>query len=239
MSTDQKRQDTEPKGPVGQIFSVIGKVISVLFLSLIVSITIEWIGISFWWEDGYLHSQSLLEQEIEYLNRDFKESLLTSSPVEFVNNTAGRLSHSLFEESGLMSKLEGLRQNKGAAGFQGSLSRFYLGLESYILSAVIVVQLFLVRLSIMVLSLPLFALFCVVGAAEGLMQRDLRRWGGGRESGFVYHHAKRMAIPIFLLSWLVYLSLPVSLHPNMVLLPFASAMAFAVYVGISRFKKYL
>ncbi|MCX8516905.1 MAG: DUF4400 domain-containing protein [Rhodoferax sp.] len=31
----------------------------------------------------------------------------------------------------------------------------------------------------------------MVGVVDGLVRRDLRRWGGGRESSFVYHHAKR------------------------------------------------
>lgn len=238
MTTD-KNQSEEPKGPIGHTLSLLSKVFTVLLLSLLISIIVEWLGITFWWDDGHRHSQSLLEQEITYLNRDFKESLLASSPVDFVNKTAGRASHILFEESGVVTKLNEIRKNKSMAGFQGGLSRFYLGLEDYILSAINVVQLFLVRLSIMVLSLPLFILFCVVGVAEGLMQRDLRRWGGGRESGFIYHHAKRLAVPIFLLCWLVYLSLPISLHPNMVLIPFAVTMAGSVYVGVSRFKKYL
>ena len=38
---------------------------------------------------------------------------------------------------------------------------------------------------------PVFVLFTLVALVDGLVRRDLRRWGGGRESSFVYHYAKQ------------------------------------------------
>jgi len=73
----------------------------------------------------------------------------------------------------------------------------------------------------------------------GFVQRDLRRWGGGRENSFVYHWAKRSAMPLLVLSWVIYLALPVSVHPSFVVLPFASLFALSVAVTASSFKKYL
>jgi integrating conjugative element membrane protein (TIGR03747 family) len=79
----------------------------------------------------------------------------------------------------------------------------------------------------------------VVALVDGLVQRDLRRWGGGRESAFIYHHVKKLLFPSLLLAWIVYLGLPFSLHPNFVILPFAGLFAFAVTVTAGTFKKYL
>jgi len=78
-----------------------------------------------------------------------------------------------------------------------------------------------------------------VALVDGFVQRDLRRWGGGRESSFVYHWAKRSALPLLVLSWVVYLALPFSLHPTFVILPFAAPFALSVAVTASSFKKYL
>jgi len=78
-----------------------------------------------------------------------------------------------------------------------------------------------------------------VALVDGFVQRDLRRWGGGRESSFVYHWAKRSALPLLVLSWVIYLALPVSLHPSLVVLPFATLFALSVAVTASSFKKYL
>lgn len=84
-----------------------------------------------------------------------------------------------------------------------------------------------------------YLLFSLVALIDGLVQRDLRRWGGGRESAFVYHHSKRLMFPSLLLAWVVYLGLPFSVHPNVVILPFAGLFALAVSVTASSFKKYL
>ena len=74
---------------------------------------------------------------------------------------------------------------------------------------------------------------------DGLVQRDLRRWGGGRESSFVYHYAKKAALPLVVMTWVTYLALPFSLHPSFVILPFATLFALTVVVTASTFKKFL
>ena len=79
----------------------------------------------------------------------------------------------------------------------------------------------------------------VVALVDGLVRRDLRRWGGGRESSFVYHYAKKAAIPLIIMAWVFYLALPFSLHPSWIILPFALVFGFAVTITASTFKKYL
>lgn len=74
---------------------------------------------------------------------------------------------------------------------------------------------------------------------DGLVQRDLRRWSGGRESSFVYHHAKKVISPAVILAWVVYLGMPTSMHPNYVILPFAALFALAMAIAAGSFKKYL
>jgi integrating conjugative element membrane protein (TIGR03747 family) len=102
-----------------------------------------------------------------------------------------------------------------------------------------VTQVFSVRLAILALATPVFLLFSLVALVDGLVKRDLRRWGGGRESSFLYHWAKRSALPLLVLTWVVYLALPFSLHPSFVVLPFAILFALSVEVTASTFKKYL
>jgi integrating conjugative element membrane protein (TIGR03747 family) len=96
-----------------------------------------------------------------------------------------------------------------------------------------------VRLAILCLATPLFILLSLVGLVDGLVQRDLRRWGGGRESSYVYHYAKRSVWRFVLAAWVSYLALPVSLHPIFIVLPFAILFAMSISLTASRFKKYL
>ena len=63
--------------------------------------------------------------------------------------------------------------------------------------------------------------------------------GRGRQSSFVCHYAKKAAIPLIIMAWVLYLELPFSLHPSWIILPFALAFAFAVTITARTFKKYL
>ena len=87
--------------------------------------------------------------------------------------------------------------------------------------------------------MPVFLLFSLVAMVDGLVQRDLRRWGGGWESSFVYHYAKKVVLPLVVLSWIAYLALLFSLHPSFVVLPFATLFALMVTVTANTFKQYL
>ncbi len=102
-----------------------------------------------------------------------------------------------------------------------------------------VTQVFSVRLAILALAMPVFLMFSLVAVVDGLVKRDLRRGGGGRECSFVYHWAKRSALPLLVLTWVIYLALPFSLHPSLVVLAFATLFALSVAVTASTFKKYL
>lgn len=74
---------------------------------------------------------------------------------------------------------------------------------------------------------------------DGFVKRDLRRWGGGRESSFVYHWAKRSPMPLLVFSWVIYLALPLNLHATFIVLPFAALFALSVAVTASTLKKNL
>ncbi len=117
--------------------------------------------------------------------------------------------------------------------------RFYRPVADYILAGMQITQVFAVRLAILTLATPIFGLFTLVALVDGLVRRDLRRWGGGRESSFVYHYDKKAAIPLIIMACVLYLALPFSLYPSWIILPFALAFAFAVTITASTFKKYL
>ena len=124
-------------------------------------------------------------------------------------------------------------------GLRPRLHSLYRPVADFVIAAMQVTQVFSVRLAVLTLATPVFLLFTLVALVDGFVQRDLRRWGGGRESSFVYHWAKRSALPLLVMSWVIYLALPFSLHPSFVILPFAILFALSVAVTASSFKKYL
>ncbi|WP_454734217.1 TIGR03747 family integrating conjugative element membrane protein [Cupriavidus pauculus] len=111
--------------------------------------------------------------------------------------------------------------------------------EAYLIASVYTVLTFLVRFFVLMLTLPLFLLAAFVGFVDGLARRDVRRFGAGRESGFIYHRAKASLMPLAVLPWVVYLALPVSVHPLLILLPAAALLGIATDIAAATFKKYL
>ncbi len=63
-----------------------------------------------------------------------------------------------------------------------------------LLATVYVTVVTMVRVVILVLSVPLFVMVVLVaGLWRGWGRRDLRRYGAAYESSFVYHHAKKIS----------------------------------------------
>lgn len=106
-------------------------------------------------------------------------------------------------------------------------------------TAVLGLQLFVARLGVLVLSLPLFVTIGGAAVADGFYGWLMRRTSGARESGFIYHRAKR-AVPAFLMIlWAVYLVPPVPMDPRWAIPPFAVIFAVALRLRVAYFKKYI
>jgi integrating conjugative element membrane protein (TIGR03747 family) len=238
---DPRRREVR-QGLISRTLTALGQAISWLFLALFFSILTEWVGMRFWWpEQGLAHSRAMLEAEIGYLGTDLRRSLVSSDLVRLANRVVEKTHHILFERTGLIGLLTRIEAHPAPTtqGLSAALHDLLRPAVQYVIAAMQVTQVFAVRLVILALATPVFGLFSVVALVDGFVQRDLRRWGGGRESSFVYHWAKRSALPLLVLSWVIYLALPVSLHPSFLVLPFATLFALSVEVTASSFKKYL
>ena len=240
-ATDPRRTAVQ-QGLFTRVLATISQAILWLLLSLLFSIIVEWVGMVIWWpEQGLDHSRTMLSNEISYLDSDFRRSVVTSDPARFAKEVADGTYHYLFEVTRVVAFIHWVSPSprQEEQGMRPALHKIYRPLAEFVIAAMQVTQVFSVRLAILSLATPVFLLFSLVALVDGLVRRDLRRWGGGRESSFVYHYAKKAAIPLVVLTWVVYLSLPFSLHPTFVILPFATLFALAVEVTASTFKKYL
>ena len=149
-----------------------------------------------------------------------------------------------FEKTGLIGWItlssEQARLNSvDSDGLQYYRGIAYMQIENYGLAAVYAALTFLARVLILTLSLPLFLMATLTGLVDGLVRRDLRRFGAGRESGFIYHRAKMLILPLLVLPWVIYPALPITINPIMILLPSAAALGLVVSISAGSFKKYL
>jgi integrating conjugative element membrane protein (TIGR03747 family) len=239
--TDPRRRVVQ-EGLISKSLTGAAKAIQWVLLSLVFSIIIEWIGLVLWWpEEGIEHSRTMLAREVSYLDTDFRRSVITSDPARFAKRFADNTYHYLFEVTRFVEFIRWVSPPPvmNEQGLRVTLYKIYHSIAEYVIAMMQVTQVFSVRLAILTLAMPIFLLFSLVALVDGLVQRDLRRWGGGRESSFVYHYAKKAALPLVVITWVVYLALPFSLHPSFIVLPFAAMFALTVAVTASTFKKYL
>ena len=236
----------QPRGPVGRLADGLFQFAGWLILGLVGNILIEWACMAIIWpEQGVGRSQGMLEAEIRYLQEDVKDSILTDNPAGFAATMAGSLNHWLFRATRLDRALAVGKEPSPPASHTGKQSKFRSmlknmanGFSQYLVAAMIATQVFALRLSVLVLSTPVFVLAGLIGAIDGLVQRDVNRWSGGRELGQRYHLAKGLIGPGLTLPWIVYLAWPTTVHPYVIILPFALLFGLAVAIASATFKKY-
>lgn len=242
------RQPTAPPKQPGLFMSLFWhlpwKIIGILFASLLVSLLIEYAGMTFLWaSEGPEHSRQVMLTESGYLSAGFTRSLLLSEPVTVINGWVHQAYQWLFVESGFIRWLNEARQVRAQAGLAQALNRvggwLAMALWDYLQATVYVTVIFAIRVAILVLSIPLFVLVSITGIVDGLVRRDLRRYGAGYESSFVYHHAKRFVKPAMYGPCMLYLAWPTAVWPNLLLLPAAVMLGVVLSVVTGAFKKYL
>jgi integrating conjugative element membrane protein (TIGR03747 family) len=244
-SASAQRAPARAHGLVASLLMLPLQLFGVLCGSLLLSILVELIGMHWIWpEEGWHHAQALLEREIDRVPTHFPRSLLIEEPGQTTRRWVLSTYDQLFVKTGVLERARTIsaraRAHADRAGtFQSHLRALGMHMEAYALAACYTLLTFLVRIVVLCLMLPLFCMAAVVGVIDGLVRRDVRRFGAGRESGFVYHRAKASLLPLTVLPWVIYLALPVHLHALWILLPSAIGLGVAVNVAAGAFKKYL
>ncbi|OED38018.1 hypothetical protein AB833_21485 [Chromatiales bacterium (ex Bugula neritina AB1)] len=214
--------DNRARGTVYRVTSTVLRLCSVLVSALALSIVIEWLGMTFIWaEQGAEKSRQMVATEIGYLNR-YRE----------LNPVMGRLDEPVLDAVVMIRTWlidHGL----------GFLAHHFAVIGEYIDATLNIIVVFCLRLAVMVFSMPVYVFFACVGATRGLVNRELRKWGGGRESSGLFHLFMRLVPMGFVGSWVVYLTWPWSINPNVVVLPFAMFFGGTIMAMTYRYKKYL
>lgn len=252
MATTQTNPPRQPERPRqhGIIYNLLWgwplALAGMALSSLLLSLLIEFLCMAFLWpEQGAAHSQRMLLTESGWLSGEFTRSLLLSEPSVTAISGFSHLYQWAFVDSGLTGWINA--QYQGGLHGNNEISRqvnAWLGgiagyVHEYLLVAMYVTGVTVIRVIILMLSVPLFVLVAMVAVVEGLSQRDLRRYGAAYESSFVYHHARRLVKPALCVPCMLYLAWPVAVYPNLLLLPAALLFGAAITVTLTSFKKYI
>ena len=215
-----------------------------LALSLLTSIVVEWVGMNTVWEDeGIEHSANMYRVELEYIHEDLANGVFRGGTIGVVGSVVDWAYDVVTPDpNGLVGRhLVRFQQPVYSSDWNTVqwIKRTVDGSEPYLHAARNITLVFMLRLTIIALSLPLFVLIVHGAAVEGLIQRERRKAGGGIESSFVYHHMKAWIAIVLLLPLVIYLASPVATHPNLALLPIAAVLGVLMYVYTLKFKKFL
>ncbi|EHO4299803.1 DUF4400 domain-containing protein, partial [Salmonella enterica] len=202
-----------PQGPVrrpgllGWLALLPGVLVGFCFGAWILAIALEWLGDAFFWPNACAsHSEQVLQATWQW----WKNS--AGAPVRLVEDLAligDKLQQGIAALVHLLNGQSGLFWTEAVTTV----------IRCALLSAGNITLTFLLRLAILLQALPLFALTIIIGLIDGLVRRDLRRFGAGHESGFVYHYGRGMIFSCLLVTFLVWLTAPIILKPIYTLIP--------------------
>ena len=214
-------------GLLGWLALLPGVLVGFCLGTWMLAIALEWLGDVFFWRNACAsHSEQVLKSTWQWWRSS------AGAPVWLVENLAivsGKL------QQGITTLI---------ASFNGQSGLFWTEtvttvIRCALLSAGNVTLTFLLRLAILLQALPLFALTITIGLIDGLVRRDLRRFGAGHESGFVYHHARRMIGPNLAVTGVVWLAMPVFILPKYTLVPGIIITSISVSIASWLFRKIL
>lgn len=209
------------------------------FILSILALLIDWCFVFLVWrpENGAAHLQRMIDAELRYT---MGIGGAASNATRFAIETANFLYGLAFEETGIHSMLLRFADPEPLDAVESFLRNVYSDYWwIWIKTAMLGIQLFGIRLSILLQSFPLFVLAGIVAFSDGWFAgRYIRRESGGRESSFMYHRGKHWVSLSFIGAW-IYLLLPVSVDPRAVILTFVATFSIAVWVWANYFKKYL
>ncbi|MFC7410335.1 TIGR03747 family integrating conjugative element membrane protein [Hydrogenophaga atypica] len=250
MSTPAPRGPVRPRtrGPIEIVLEVTLGLFFLALFSWFVGLLIEIGGMyTLWKGEGSKHIEKIVQQDLEHIAAA-PRSLLIRDTVGFSHKVV-RWVHKPYERSGLLRWYASHRQNPDTAQvptLEGQPSGITRGtrvlgrmFSEWVYISMWVLMDVLLRLSVAMFALPAFVLACMVGVVDGLVRRDLRRWGGGRESSFIYHHAKRYTGWALTGGFGLYLTWPFGgFNPAYMVLVFTVLVAFTLSTTVGAFKKY-
>ncbi|ENS3476512.1 DUF4400 domain-containing protein [Salmonella enterica] len=210
MSELRTPPSRSPHGPFGWLLSMTGRLIGLVIGALMLRVVLELAGLYFWWpQEADRHVFQVMKQEHTELVLALQSHPQGEKIVMLLENKAPHM----------------LITNR--------LIQKPLTILAYTLVS------FMLRLTWLVATFPLLCLCVLIGLIEGLVQRDLRRFGSGLESIFLHSYVIRSGSSVATALWVFYLAQPLFIPAMLVLLPAALWLGITVWMVVSSFKRWL
>ncbi|EBN7594490.1 DUF4400 domain-containing protein [Salmonella enterica] len=210
MSEQRSPPSRSAQGPVGWLLSLAGRFIGLVISALLLRVVLELAGLYFWWpQEGSRHVFQVMKREQSELVIALQPHPQGEKIVMLLENG---VSHMLITNRLIQKPLTVL---------------------AYTLVS------FMLRLTWLVATFPLLCLCVLIGLTEGLVRRDLRRFGSGLESVFLHRYVIRSGSLVATTIWVCYLAQPLFLPARLVLLPATIWFGITVWMVAGSFKHWL
>ena len=210
MSEQRAPPSSPPQGPIGWLLSLSGRLLGLVIGALVLRVVLELAGLYFWWpQEGSRHVFQVMRQERVELVIALQSHPLGNEILVLLEKGTTRV----------------LMANR-------LLQKPFTALAYTLVS-------FMQRLVWLAAMLPLICLCVVIGLTEGLVQRDLRRFGSGLESVFFHRYVIRSGSSVATTLWVVYLAQPLFLPAILLLLPAALWSGITLWMAAGSFKRWL
>ncbi|ELC0837546.1 DUF4400 domain-containing protein [Klebsiella michiganensis] len=210
MSEQRTPPSHPPQGPIGWLLLLLGRIIGLVIGALVLRVMLELAGLYFWWpQEGSRHVFMVMKQEQAELVIALQPHPLGNEIVMLLENGATRIL--------MVNKL---------------LRKPFTALAYTLVS-------FMQRLTWLAAMFPLLCLCVLTGLTEGLVQRDLRRFGSGLESVFLHRYVIRTGSSVATTLWVCYLAQPLFLPTMLFLLPATFWLGITVWMAAGSFKRWL
>lgn len=195
-------------------------------LTLLLMTLITDLSIVMFVPDGLGMLKNAYNQEVEYLSVN-----IDSRSTEFISHWVNTAYEWIFVKTGI----HGYLYSNGNPFSDSLISGFWPLLQG----ALIGFQIFMIRLSVIILMIPFVILVMLVAASDGYLEWYRRRTGGARESAFIYHRSKRLVAWSIIALWFLYLIPPFAIDPAYIFVPVILIVVIFTRLSIQFFKKYV
>ncbi|WP_410678238.1 DUF4400 domain-containing protein [Citrobacter europaeus] len=210
MSEQRPPPSRPAQGPVGWLLSLTGRLIGLVIGALVLRVVLELAGLYFWWpQEESRHVFMVMKQEQAELVIALQPHPLGNEILVLLEKGATRV----------------LMANR-------LLQKPFIALAYTLVS-------FMHRLVWLIAMQPLFYFCALTALTDGLVQRDLRRFGSGLESVFFHRYVIRSGSSVATTLWVFYLVQPLFLPATLVLLPAAFWFGVTVWMVAGSFKRWL
>ncbi|EIY6648847.1 DUF4400 domain-containing protein [Salmonella enterica] len=210
MSEQRSPPSRPAQGPICWLLSLAGRLIWLVIGALVLRIVLELAGLYFWWpQEGSSHVVLVMKREQSELVIALQSHPKGEKIVMLLENG---VSHVLITNRFIQKPLTVL---------------------AYTLVS------FMLRLTWLVATFPQLCLCVLIGLTEGLVRRDLRRFGSGLESVFLHRYIIRAGSSVSTTLWVFYLAQPLFLPARLVLLPATIWFGITVWMAAGNFKRWL